>query len=33
LRFVQVAAIVLGHIIGVVAAHNRAVRLFRHDGR
>ena len=28
---VQFTFIVLDHIIGVVAAHNRAVRLFAHD--
>lgn len=25
----QVAAIVIGHVLGVVAAHDRSVRLFR----
>jgi hypothetical protein len=28
IALVQVVAIVLGHIIGVIAAHDRAVRLF-----
>jgi hypothetical protein len=29
IALVQVAAIVVGHVLGVVAAHDRAVRLFR----